>query len=196
MENRQGADTAGLLQAWSRGERAALDQLTPRVYDQLRRLARQYMQNESPARTMQATALVHEAYLRLAEVKRVDGGHRAQFFAMTARIMRNILLDNARARSAAKRGGQQARVELDEIPDLSDRGDSDLVALDEALTALAATDTRKAKVIELRYFGGLSVEETAAALGVSEETVLRDARAARAWLKRELSGRADETRGR
>ena len=196
MENRQAADTTGLLQAWSRGDRAALDQLTPRVYDQLRRLAGHYMQNESPARTIQATALVHEAYLRLVDVTNVDWQHRAQFFAITARIMRNILLDNARARAAAKRGGQQARVNLDEIPDLSDRGGSDLLALDDALTALAAVDPRKAQVIELRFFGGLSVEDTAAALNVSAETVMRDARAARAWLRRELSGKADETRSR
>lgn len=194
MENRQATDTIGLLQAWSSGDRAALNQLTPRVYDQLRRLAGHYMQNESPARTIQATALVHEAYLRLVDVTKVDLRHRAQFFAITARIMRNILLDNARARAAAKRGGQQARVNLDEIPDLSDQGGSDLLALDDALTALAAVDPRKAQVIELRFFGGLSVEDTAAALNVSAETVMRDARAARAWLRRELSGTAYESR--
>ena len=194
MENRQATDTIGLLQAWSSGDRAALNQLTPRVYDQLRRLAGHYMQNESPARTIQATALVHEAYLRLVDITKVDLRHRAQFFAITARIMRNILLDNARARAAAKRGGQQARVNLDEIPDLSDQGGSDLLALDDALTALAAVDPRKAQVIELRFFGGLSVEDTAAALNVSDETVMRDARAARAWLKRELSGTAYESR--
>ena len=194
MENRQATDTIGLLQAWSSGDRAALNQLTPRVYDQLRRLAGHYMQNEGPARTIQATALVHEAYLRLVDVTKVDLRHRAQFFAITARIMRNILLDNARARAAAKRGGQQARVNLDEIPDPSDQGRSDLLALDDALTALAAVDPRKAQVIELRFFGGLSVEETAAALNVSAETVMRDARAARAWLRRELSGTAYESR--
>jgi RNA polymerase sigma factor (TIGR02999 family) len=194
MENRQATDTIGLLQAWSSGDRAALNQLTPRVYDQLRRLAGHYMQNESPARTIQATALVHEAYLRLVDVTKVDLRHRAQFFAITARIMRNILLDNARARAAAKRGGQQARVNLDEIPDLSDQGGHDLLALDDALTALAAIDPRKAQVIELRFFGGLSVEDTAAALNVSAETVMRDARAARAWLRRELSGTAYESR--
>jgi RNA polymerase sigma factor (TIGR02999 family) len=194
MENRQAAETIGLLQAWSSGDRSALNQLTPRVYDQLRRLAGYYMQNESPARTIQATALVHEAYLRLVDVTKVDLRHRAQFFAITARIMRNILLDNARARAAAKRGGQQARVNLDEIPDLSDQGGNNLLALDDALTALAAVDPRKAQVIELRFFGGLSVEDTAAALNVSAETVMRDARAARAWLGRELSGTAYQSR--
>ena len=194
MENRQATDTISLLQAWSSGDRAALNQLTPRVYDQLRRLAGHYMQNESPARTIQATALVHEAYLRLVDVTKVDLHHPAQFFAITARIMRNILLDNARARAAAKRGGQQARVNLDEIPDLSGQGGHDLLALDDALTALAAFDPRKAQVIELRFFGGLSVEDTAAALNLSAETVMRDARAARAWLRRELSGTAYESR--
>jgi RNA polymerase sigma factor (TIGR02999 family) len=134
--------------------------------------------------------LVHEAYLRLVDVTKVDLRHRAQFFAITARVMRNILLDNARARAAAKRGGQQARVNLDEIPDLSDQGGRNLLALDDALTALAAVDPRRAQVIELRFFGGLSVEDTAAALNVSAETVMRDARAARAWLRRELSGTA------
>ena len=194
MQNRQAADTTGLLHAWSGGERAALNQLTSHVYQQLRRLAGHYMQNESPARTIQATALVHEAYLRLANVTNADLHHRAQFFAITARIMRNILLDNARARFAAKRGGQQARVNLDEIPDISDRGGSNLMSLDDALTALAAVDARKAQVIELRFFAGLSVDETAAALNVSAETVLREARAARAWLRRELSGMAYESR--
>jgi len=194
MENRQATDTIGLLQAWSSGDRAALNQLTPRVYDQLRRLAGHYMQNESPGRTIQATALVHEAYLRLVDVPKVDLRHRAQFFAITARIMRNVLLDNARARAAVKRGGQQARVNLDEIPDLSDQSGHDLLALDYALTALAAVDPRKAQVIELRFFGGLSVEDTATALNVSAETVMRDARAARAWLRREMSGTAYEGR--
>jgi RNA polymerase sigma factor (TIGR02999 family) len=145
------------------------------------------MQNESPARTIQATALVHEAYLRLVEVNNVDWQHRAHFFAISARIMRNILLDNARARASAKRGGQQARVNLDEIPDLSGRRENELLALDEALDALAAIDPRRAEVIELRFFGGLSVEDTAAVMKVSQETVMRDARVARAWLKRELS---------
>ncbi|PWU06923.1 MAG: RNA polymerase subunit sigma-70 [Terriglobia bacterium] len=189
MENGQGAEITGLLQAWSRGDRAALNELTPCVYGQLRRLAGHFMQNESPARTLQATALVHEAYLRLVDVRNVDWQHRAQFFSITARIMRHILLDAARARIAAKRGGHQARVNPEEIPEAAGGAGSDLVALDDALAALAASDPRKAQVIELRFFGGLSVEETAAALNVSPETVMRDARAARAWLKRDLSSR-------
>ena len=142
MQNWQAAEITGLLEAWSRGDRAALNQLTPHVYDQLRRLAGHFMRNENPARTMQATALVHEAYLRLVDVTNVDWQNRAQFFAITARIMRNILLDNARTRMAAKRGGQQARVNLDEIPDAPAGDGSDLQALDDALTALAAVDPR------------------------------------------------------
>jgi len=183
------AETTGLLRSWARGEAAALNRLTPRVYHELRRMAGHYMQNEGPARTMQATALVHEAYLRLADVTNVDWQHRAQFFAITARIMRNILLDNARARASAKRGGHYGRVNLDEIPDIGARRGNDLLALDDALTALAVVDPRRAQVIELRFFGGLSVEETAAAMNVSPETVMRDARVARAWLARELNGR-------
>jgi RNA polymerase sigma factor (TIGR02999 family) len=190
VENREADDMTGLLLAWSQGERRALDRITPQVYDQLRRLAGRCVQNEGPARTMQATALVHEAYLRLLDANHIDVRYPAQFFAMAARVMRNVLVDNARARAAAKRGGSLARVELDEIPDASG---ADFLALDEALGALAADDPRKAKVIELRFFGGLSVEETAAALNVSPETVLRDQRAARAWLKRELRGRSYET---
>ena len=184
----QPAETTELLRSWGRGEPNALNRLTPRVYHELRRIAGHYMQNESPARTIQATGLVHEAYLRLVDVTNVDWEHRAQFFAISARIMRNILLDNARARASAKRGGQQAKVNLDEIPDVAGRRGTDLMALDDALTALAAIDPRRAQVIELRFFGGLSVEDTAAALKLSQETVMRDARVARAWLKRELSG--------
>ena len=194
MENCQAAEITGLLQAWSHGDRAALDELTPRVYDQLRRLAGHYMQNEAPGRTLQATALVHEAYLRLADVTNVDWQHRTQFFAITARIMRHILLDTARARAAAKRGGHRARVNLDEIPEASMGPGRDVLALGDALAALEAVDPRKAQVIELRFFGGLSVEETAAALNVSPETVMRDARVARAWLKRDLSSRTGEYR--
>src|SRR5947208_14385701 len=189
MTGCQAAETTALLRSWGRGEPNALNRLTSRVYQELRRIAGHYRQNESPARTIQATGLVHEAYLRLVDVTNVDWQHRAQFFAITARIMRNILLDNARARASAKRGGQQARVNLDEIPDVAGRRGTDLMALDDALTALAAIDPRRAQVIELRFFGGLSVEDTAAALKLSQETVMRDARVARAWLKRELSAR-------
>lgn len=189
MPDCQTPETTELLRSWARGDQAALDRLTPHVYRELRRIAGHYMQNEGPARTIQATALVHEAYLRLVDVTGVDWQHRAQFFAVSARIMRNILLDNARARAAAKRGGHQARVDLGEIPDVAKRRGRELIELDDALTALAAVDPRRAQVIELRFFGGLSVDETAAVMKLSAETVMRDARVAQAWLKRELSGR-------
>jgi RNA polymerase sigma-70 factor (ECF subfamily) len=187
MADAQASETTQLLRAWARGEPAALDQLTPRVYRELRRLAGHFMRNENSGRTIQATALVHEAYLRLIDVTNVDWEHRAHFFAVSARIMRNILLDTARSRNSAKHGGNQPRVNLDEIPDVSGRRGRELIALDDALNALAAIDARRAQVIELRFFGGLSVEETAAVMKVSPQTVMRDSRLARAWLKRELS---------
>jgi RNA polymerase sigma factor (TIGR02999 family) len=186
----QTAETTELLRCWGRGDTSALDRLTPRVYRELRRIAGRLMQYEGPAPTMQATALVHEAYLRMVDITNVEWQHRAQFFVLSARIMRNVLLDRARARAAAKRGGGRARVNLDEIPDLAAGRASELIALDDALNALAAIDGRRAQVIELRHFGGLSVEETAAVLKVSPETVMRDARVAQAWLKRELRGSA------
>ena len=188
MPDAQASETTELLRAWANGEPAALEQLTPRVYRELRRIAGHFMRNERPGRTIQATALVHEAYLRLIDVTNVDWQHRAHFFAVSARIMRHILLDAARSRAAAKHGGHQPRVNLDEIPDVSGQRGSELIALDDALNALAMVDPRKARVIELRFFGGLGVEETAAVLKVSPETVLRDWKLARAWLLRELSG--------
>lgn len=187
MADLQPSETTNLLRAWARGEQAALEQLTTRVYRELRRMAGNFMRNESPGRTIQATALVNEAYLRLIDVDNVDWEHRAHFFAVSARIMRNILLDTARARVAAKRGGQQPHVNLDEIPDVLGQRRHDLIALDDALNALAATDPRRAQVVELRFFGGLTVEETAAVMKVSTETIMRDSRLARAWLKRELN---------
>ena len=154
MDSCQAVETTQLLRSWAGGESGALNRLIPCVYQELRRMAGHYMQNESPARTIQATGLVHEAYLRLVDVTNVDWQHRAQFFAITARIMRNILLDNARARGSAKRGGQQARVNLDEMPDIPGARGSELTALDDALTALAAVDPRRAQVIELRFSVG------------------------------------------
>jgi RNA polymerase sigma factor (TIGR02999 family) len=190
MEQAQSSETTRLLRAWAKGDPAALEELTPHVYRELRRIAGHIMQNEQAGRTVQATALVHEAYLRLIDVSNVDWEHRAHFFAVSARIMRHILLDAARARATGKRGGNQPRVNLDEIPDISSRRGAELIALDEALIALAKLDARKAEVIELRFFGGLGVEETAAALKVSPETVMRDWRLARAWLLRELGGQS------
>src|SRR3954469_12307566 len=171
MTDAPASETTELLRAWARGEAAALDRLTPRVYRELRRLAANLMRHEKPGRTVEPTALVHEAYLRLVDVTNVDWEHRAHFYAISARIMRNILLDIARARGAAKRGGDQPRVNLDEIPDVCGRRGRELIALDDALNALEAIDPRRARVIELRFFGGLSVEETAKVQKVSPETV-------------------------
>jgi len=189
MADGQASETTVLLRAWANGDAAALEQLTPRVYGELRRIAGRVMQNENQARTIQATALVHEAYLRLIEVANVDWQHRAHFFAVSAGIMRHILLDAARSRATAKRGGNQPRVNLDEIPDISAQRGGELIALDDALNILMTVDPRKAQVIELRFFGGLSVEETAAVLKISPDSVMRDWRLARAWLLLELSGK-------
>src|ERR1700675_78754 len=145
-----------LLRAWAGGDQAALDQLTPHVYQELRRIAGRFMQNEPQGQSIQATALVHEAYLKLIDVHNVDWQHRAHFFAVSAQIMRRILLDRARSRMAAKRGGNAARINLNEVPDVSTERAAELIALDDALRALAGIDPRKARVIELRFFGGLS----------------------------------------
>jgi RNA polymerase sigma factor (TIGR02999 family) len=188
MGESQPSETTRLLRAWASGDESALDRLTPRVYRELRRMAGRFMKNESPGRTMQATALVHEAYLKLIEVENVDWQHRAHFFAVAAQVMRHILLDAARKRGAAKRGGNAPRVNLDEVPDLASNRGNQLIALDEALTRLGEVDARKARVVEMRFFAGLTVRETAAVLAVSEDTVLRDWRLSRAWLLAELSG--------
>jgi RNA polymerase sigma factor (TIGR02999 family) len=177
-----------LLLAWGRGETSAFDHLIPLVHDELKRLARRHMHHERPGQTMQATALVNEAYLRLIEVKRIRWQDRAHFFAMSSRVMRRILVDAARAKHYQKRGGGAQRVSFDEALQVSNDPGQDLVALDEALEALATVDTRKSQVIEMRFFGGLTVEETAEALGVSPDTVMRDWRLAKAWLLRELNG--------
>ncbi|MBE3072615.1 MAG: sigma-70 family RNA polymerase sigma factor [Acidobacteria bacterium] len=179
-------DVTELLLAWGAGDHAALDALVPLVYAELHRLARIYMRGERQGRTLQTTALVNEAYLRLIDASRVRWQNRAHFLAVSAQLMRRILVDAARARGSLKRGGDVVRVPLDdELPVFSERGD-DLVAVDEALTALAVVDRRKGQVVELRYFGGLSVEETAEVLKVSVDTVMRDWKLARLWLHREL----------
>lgn len=183
------SETTQLLRAWAEGDRAALDRLTPHVYRTLRRIAGNQLKNERAGNSMQATALVHEAYLELIDVTNVDWQHRAHFYAVSAQIMRHILLDRARRRVAAKRGGSAERVSLDELPDLSSGRANELIALDDALNALTAIDERKARVVELRFFGGLSVEETAEVLAVSPETVMRDWKFARSWLQSELSKR-------
>jgi RNA polymerase sigma-70 factor (ECF subfamily) len=179
-------ETTRLLRAWAGGDQDALGRLMARVYRELRRIAGHHMQNEKAGRTIQTTALVHEAYLKLIDVDNVDWEHRAHFYAVSSQIMRRILLDRARRRVATKRGGKALKVSLDEIPDVSGARASELIALDGALDALAQIDPRKAQVIEMRFFGGLSVEETATILKVSEDTVLRDWRLARSWLLAEL----------
>jgi RNA polymerase sigma factor (TIGR02999 family) len=185
------ADITGLLKAWGQGDRAALEQLTPLVYAQLRARARRYMRGEGPAATLQSTELVHEVYLRLVDTDRVELHDRLHFFALAAQLMRRILVDAARARTAAKRGGKARRIEAPSVLDLDryPNPDSDaraLCALNDALEQLTELDPRRARVIELRFFGGLSVAETAAVLQLSEQTVMRDWRLARAWLAREL----------
>ena len=190
MESDECVEITRLLKAWGSGDKAALDALTPHVYDELRRMARRYMQNERAGKTIQATALVNEVYLRLVDGAAASWQDRAHFFAVSANIMRRILVDRARARVSTKRGGGGHKVNLDDVPELaSPQRDYEIVAVDEALNVLAKMDSRKAKVIELRYFGGFSVEETAEVLGISAQSVMRDWRLARAWLLRELSGK-------
>jgi RNA polymerase sigma-70 factor (ECF subfamily) len=174
--------------AWRAGEQAAFDELLPLVYDELRRLARRALSAERSGHSLQASALVHEAYMRLLEINRIDWQDRAHFFAFAARVMRRILVDWARARKVSRRGGGAAVIPLDEARVGSTDTSPDLVALDDALNALATIDERKARVVEMRFFGGMSVEETAALLEVSPGTVMRDWRLAKVWLLRELSG--------
>jgi RNA polymerase sigma factor (TIGR02999 family) len=178
-----------LLLAWGQGDRSALDQLVPVVHQELRRLARLQMRGERDNHTLQTTALVNEAFLRLVDLRRIRWQDRAHFLALSARLMRRILVDHARSRSYQKRGGGAANVTLDDALIASPEPGADLVALDDALRDLARVDPRKCEVVELRFFGGLSVEETAEALEISPETVMRDWRVAKVWLLREISGR-------
>ena len=182
-----------LLVAWNNGEQDALEQLIPLVYNELHRLAHRYMGRERCEHTLQSTALVHEAYERLINLKDVSWQNRAHFFAVSAQLMRRILVDYARSRRFNKRGGQWRQVPLNEAVAVFPNRRTDIVELDDALCALAAIDPRKSRVVELRFFGGLSIKETAEVLHVSEETVLRDWRLAKVWLLRQLSeGSADE----
>ena len=175
-----------LLQSWSHGDEAAIDKLMPLVYDELHRMARRYMSNEKPDHTLQATALVNEAYLRLVDASGANWQNRSHFFAVSAQVMRRILVDWARSRHAAKRGNDVPALELDEALAVPIKTGTDIVAVDDALKALTLFDSRKSQIVELRFFGGLSVKETAAVLKVSEETVHRDWRLAKSWLRREL----------
>jgi len=181
------AEVTGLLRAWSDGDHTALEQLAAVVYRELHLMARRYMKSERPGHTLQTTALVNEVYLRLVDVKNVDWQHRAQFFAISAQMMRRILVDAARARGSQKRGGGAAKLDFDETAVVSPEPDASVVELDEALEAFSKAAPRQAKVVELRYFGGLSEEQTAEVLNVSERSVRRDWQFARAWLRRELA---------
>jgi RNA polymerase sigma factor (TIGR02999 family) len=186
------ADITELLKAWGKGDQHALDVLMPLVYTQLRAQARRYMRSEQSGVTLQSTALVHEVFLRLTNAADVDLHDRVHFFALSAQMMRRILVDTARARAAMKRGGQAqvervSALDLDQIP-TADSSARSLCALDDALEGLGRVDPRRAKVVEMRFFGGLSVDETAEALRISPQTVMRDWRLARAWLARELGG--------
>lgn len=177
-----------LLVGWLDGDYAALERLTPLVHQELRRIARRHMAHERAGHILQPTALVNEAYLRLVDIRRVRWNDRAHFFAMAARLMRRILVDDARARGFQKRGGGRQQVTLDADAIGSRNTPQDLVALDDALEALSAVDQRRSQVVELRFFGGLSIEETATVLKISPETATRDWRLAKLWLLRELSG--------
>lgn len=176
-----------MLKAWGDGDRGALERLTSIVYDELRRLAHGYLRRENVGHTLQTSALVNEAWLRLIDAEQVDWQNRAHFFGVSAQLMRQILVDFARSRQSLKRGGQVFKITLGEAEDIAVEKETDLVALDDALNALATLDSRQSKVVELRFFGGLSLEETAEVLKVSPGTVRRDWRMARAWLHRELS---------
>ena len=183
----QRSETTQLLLAWADGDSGALDALTPRVYRELRRMAMNFMKGERDGHSLQATALVHEVYLRLVDVRNVDWEGKAHFFSLCAQLMRRILVDQARKRSTSKHGGKMSRIELDNALDLTGNQDRQLIELNDALNELAEADPRKARVVELRYFAGLSVKETAAVLRVSEETITRDWRIARGWLLSEMN---------
>lgn len=177
-----------MLRRWSDGNREALDDLLPAVYNELHRQARRYLRREHAGHTLQTTALINEAYLKLIDQKQIDWQSRTHFFAIAANLMRQILVDHARAKHREKRGGDSPKLPLDEVAPIAvDAKDVDLIALDEALTRLAALDEQQARVVELRYFSGLSLEETAEALGISRATTARDWAMAKAWLHRELT---------
>lgn len=178
-----------LLRDWSNGDQSALDKVMPVVYQELRRLAHHYMRNERADHTLQTTALVNEAYMRLADYREMRWQSRAHFFAVAAQVMRRILVDSARSRNYAKRGGGAQKVELDEAAVVSEGRSAEVIAVDEALIELESWDARKGRIVELRFFGGLSIEETAEVLKVSPTTVQREWRSAKAWLHRAISER-------
>jgi RNA polymerase sigma factor (TIGR02999 family) len=192
-DSRSPEEVTDLLQAWSQGDQAAFDQLAPIVYTELRRLARHYMARERPDHTLQATALVHEAYMRLADFRSLQWKSRIHFFVISAQVMRRVLVDFARSRERRKRGGTPQRLSLDECANLSTHHDAALLALDDALARLATEDARKCQVVEMKFFGGLTADEIAESLNVSPETVLREWKLAKLWLLREMG--AEEKAG-
>ena len=179
-------EVSRLLNNWTNGDQEALNRLMPLVYDELRRLASRHLRHERPGHTLQTTALVHEAYLKLIDQKKANWQNRVQFFAAAAKVMRHILVDYARSRKAVKRGGDYCRLSLDEAMISAEDDDPDLLALDEALNELAAIDSQQSRVVELRVFGGLTVDDTAEALGISSRTVKREWSMAKAWLHRQI----------
>jgi RNA polymerase sigma factor (TIGR02999 family) len=190
VRDSQSGDVTSLLRAWGRGDQAALERLLPLVYGEMHQQAERYMRGQKPGHTLQTTGLVHEAYLRLVDAPSGDAEWqgRGQFFALASRAMRSVLVDHARARAAAKRGGATQAMTLTAAGDVAgSEPDADVMALDEALRGLAQLDPRQAQIVELRYFGGLSIDEVAETLGVSHATVERDWRTARLWLRRELT---------
>ena len=192
MDGPARSDVTELLVAWSNGNQAARDQLMSAVYDELHRLARRYMRRESPGHTLQTSALLNEAFLRLVDQKNVHWQNRAHFFGIAAQMMRRILVDYARSRNYEKRGGGTRALSLDEALIVSDARNDEVVNVHEALERLTEFDSRKGQIVELRFFGGLSIEETADVLGVSPGTVMRDWTLAKAWLRRELSPQSIE----
>lgn len=180
-----------LLMNWSQGDKASLDQLVPLVYPELRRLAKRHMSRENPGHTLQTSALINEAYLKLVDQQNVEWQNRAHFFAVAAQVMRHILVDHARTRNYAKRGGGAPKLPLDEAAALTEQRAAQLIALDDALRDLAALDERKSQIVELRFFGGLSLDETAEVMCISPSTVQREWRAAKAWLHHTMTGQTN-----
>lgn len=195
MEASVRSDVTRLLTAWGGGDQEAFDQLGPVIYDELRRLARGQMRRERQRGTLQTTALVHEAFLRLTGQNQVAWESRGHFYAIAARMMRRVLVDFARRRSGKKRGGDVPRIPLDEAPEITSQPADDVLAVHDALESLSAVDGRKAQMVELRFFGGLSIDETAEILGVSPGTVMRDWTLAKAWLQREIRGESPSSTG-
>ena len=181
------SEVTQLLISWSHGDTAALEELVPLVEAELRSLARQYMAREHPGHTLQTSALINEAYIRLIDQQNAPWQNRSHFFGVAAQVMRHILIDHARSYTYAKRGGGARKISLDDVPDMTDRRAGELLALDDALKNLATIDPRKSQIIELRFFGGLTIEETAQAMNISSITVTREWRSAKAWLRREIS---------